>query len=184
MNKSEYQNPKSETMSKIRIFKCSKPRQTWSKPSQPWKIFLSFVFWSFRFVSNFDIRISNFQSQRGQALITLLFFVIIAVTITSAATIVIGVNSLSLTKLQEGSIAYYAAESGIENAILRAIRDPSYTGETLTLDNINVTITVSGVDPDPRTITVVNANGNFRRTIQAQVDYDSGYYTISGWKEI
>jgi hypothetical protein len=109
--------------------------------------------------------------------------VIIAVTITSAATIVIGVNSLSLTKLQEGSIAYYAAESGIENAILRAIRDPSYTGETLTLDDKYVTITVPP-GPYPKTVTVVSQSSNFRRTIEAQMNYSSGYYTISGWKEI
>jgi len=169
-------------MSKIRILKCSKPSQrksnfqTWSKQ------FLSFVFWSFRFVLNFDIRISNFQSQRGQALITLLFFVIIAVTITSAAVIILAVNSLSLTRLQGGSLYYYAAESGLENAILRAIRDPLYTSETLTIDDATVTITVSG--GNPKTITSVSSNSNFKRTIQVKMDYNSGYYTISGWKEV
>lgn len=120
--------------------------------------------------------------QKGQALITLLFFVLISLTITSGAIIIIITNSISASKFQEGTLAYFAAESGIENALLRLLRDPNYTSETLTVGAQTAVITVTG--DNPKTVVSVGQNGNFRRTIQVEMDYNSGYYTFSNWKEI
>lgn len=92
------------------------------------------------------------------------------------------VNSKSLTKLQEGTISHDVAETGLENALLRVLRDPNYTGETLLVDTATVVITVTG--NNPKTITAVSSNGNFKRTMQSQMTYTNGYYTFSGWKEI
>jgi len=125
---------------------------------------------------------ANHKSQKGQALITLIFFVLISVTIASGAIIMIAVNSTSSVKLQEGNISYDVAEAGIENGLLRLLRDPNYTGETLPVDTATVLITVTG--SNPKTITAVATNGNFKRTVQAQMTFTSGYYTLSGWKEI
>lgn len=125
-------------------------------------------------------RRDNFQ--KGQALITLLFFVLISLTITAGATIIIIANSLSVSKLQEGSLAYYMAESGVENALLRLLRDPSYTGETLPIGSGTAVITVTG--GNPKIVVSTGQNGNFKRTIQAEMSYNSGYYTVSNWKEI
>lgn len=119
---------------------------------------------------------------RGQALITLIFFVLIAITIVSGAIIMIAVNTTTLAKLQEGNISRDVAEAGIENALLRLLRDPNYTGETLIVDSSTVVITVTG--SNPKTITAVGTNGNFKRTVQAKMTYTNGYYTFSGWKEI
>ena len=131
---------------------------------------------------NFKFQISNFKFQRGQALITLLFFVLISLTITTGAIIIIIANSLSVSKFQEGTLVYYAAESGVENALLRLLRDPNYTGETLTIGSETAVITVSG--NNPKTVVSVGQNGNFKRTVQAQMNYSNGYYTFSNWKEI
>lgn len=120
--------------------------------------------------------------EKGQALITLIFFVLIAVTLTSGAIIMIAVNSTSLAKLQEGTISHDVAETGLENAILRVLRDPAYTGETLTVDSASVVIIVAGTNP--KTITAVSTNGNFKRTMQAKMTYTNGYYTFSDWREI
>jgi len=117
----------------------------------------------------------------GQALITLLFFVLISLTIASAAIIIIITNSASANKFQEGTLAYYAAESGVENALLRLLRDPNYTGETLIIGSTTVIATVSG---NPKTVVSVGQNGNFKRTVQAQMNYNNGYYTFSNWKEL
>lgn len=117
----------------------------------------------------------------GQALITLLFFVVISLTITSGAIIIIITNSLSASKLEEGGLAYYTAESGIENALLRLLRDPDYTGGTLVVGDGTATVTVTGVNP--KTIVSVGINGNFKRTVSAQMTYADGYYTFSNWKE-
>lgn len=131
----------------------------------------------------FIIHNSEFRiKEKGQALITLLFFVLISLTITAGAIIIIIANSISVSKFQEGTIAYYTAESGVENALLRLLRDPNYTGETLTIGTSTVVITVTG--SNPKTVASVGQNGNFKRTVQAQMNYNNGYYTFSNWKEI
>ncbi len=133
--------------------------------------------------NKFIIHNSKFIIQeKGQALTTLLFFVIISVTIASAAIVILIVNAISTSKIQEGIAAYYAAESGIENALLRILRDPNYNGETLVIDTSTAQISVTG--SNPKTVVSVGQNGNFKRTVQAQVDYTNGYYTFSNWKEI
>ncbi len=159
MNKFEYQNSKSET----------NPNFLNSNVQKNYKI-----------VSNFVLRISNFE--RGQALTTLLIFVVIAVTIASASIAILIANTQSTSKIQQGVTAYYAAESGIENAFLRILRDPNYTGETLSIDTSSAQVTVTGTNP--KTVTSVGQYGNFKRTVQAQVTYSSGYYTFSNWREI
>lgn len=120
--------------------------------------------------------------EKGQALVTLLFFVLISLTITSAAIIIIITNSLSASKLEEGNLAYYAAESGVENALLRLLRDPNYSGETLAVGNATAVITITGVNP--KTVVSVGQNGNFKRKVSAEMTYINGYYTFSNWKEL
>jgi len=131
-------------------------------------------------MQNYNLKFKIKES--GQALITLLFFVLISLTITSGAIIIIIINSLSVSKSQEGTLAYYIAESGVENAMLRLLRDPNYAGETLIIGESTVIITVTG--SNPKTAVAVGQNGNFKRTIQVDMNYNNGYYTISNWKEI
>ncbi len=130
-------------------------------------------------MKNFQFSIFNFQ--KGQALITLLFFVLISLTITSGAIIIIITNSLSASKSADAALAYYAAESGIENALLRLLRDPNYAGEALSVGDATVAITVTGGNPK---VIIATSSGNFKRTIQAQMNYNSGYYTFSNWEEL
>ncbi len=138
-------------------------------------------------MKNKGLKISHLSSlishlERGQALITLLFFVLISLTITSGAIIIIIANSISGSRSQEGTLAYYIAESGVENALLRLLREPNYTGETLTIGSTTAVITVTGANP--KTVVSVGQNGNFKRTVQAQMTYSNGYYTFSSWREI
>ena len=119
----------------------------------------------------------------GQALITLLFFTVIAITITSAAVIIIMVNSLSGAKLQQGSIAYEIAQTGAENAKLRLLRDPNYTGETLQVGNGNAEITVNK-NGSQYTIVSEGTIGNFIRQIQIDATYSNELLTINSQNEI
>jgi Tfp pilus assembly protein PilX len=119
----------------------------------------------------------------GQALITLLFYVIIVLTVTAAAVILVSADSLSASKLQDSSIAYSVAEAGMENGILRLLRDPNYTGESnVTIGTGIATITVTPGSP----ITIVSSGtaGAFTRKVQVTVTYSAGTYTISSWTEI
>ncbi len=126
--------------------------------------------------------INSNQKEGGQALITLLFFVIIAITITSASVVVLIANSTSATKYEEGIRAFYVAEGGAENAVLRLLRDPTYTGETLTISDGTATISVSG--SGPFTITSKGVVGNFTRTVQVSAAYVNNILSITSWKEI
>lgn len=124
----------------------------------------------------------SFVSNNGQALVTLLFFMIIAITVTSGAVVIILSNSLSASKFDQGNSAYYIAESGIENALIRLLRNPNYSGETLPIDTGNAIIQISG--SNPITITSVGTLNNLSRTIQATVDYTNNILTVQSWKEI
>ncbi|MBI2641878.1 hypothetical protein HYW87_04815 [Candidatus Roizmanbacteria bacterium] len=122
------------------------------------------------------------MKQSGQTLVTLVFFMGIAMTIIASAAIILFINAQGVTKFQEGMSAYYIAESGIENAILRLLRNPSYAGETLNLDSGVATVQV--VNRNPIAITSVGKVGNFVRKIEATASYTNNILTITSWKEI
>ena len=119
------------------------------------------------------------KNHKGQALVTLLLFVLVAMTaITSAITTVIS-NTRAASVEQQGIDAYYVAEAGAENALMRLLRDPNYSGEVLPVGNNSATITVSG-----STITSVGQVSNLLRTVQVITSYNNSQLTISSWKEI
>ncbi len=126
----------------------------------------------------------SWRSQAGQALITLLFFMIIAITITAAATTVTMVNSLSTSSLEQANAAYSASEAGAENALLRLLRDPNYTGigDTASIDQASIVVQVTGTNIKIATSTA--QIGNFIRKIQVQADYTNNILTVLSWKEI
>ena len=127
-----------------------------------------------------------FTLNRGQAMITLLFFTIIGVTVTSAAVVMILVNSLAGTKQQQGEVAYEIAQSGAENGLIRLLRDPIYTGETLTVGNGTATITVtgSGTSGDPYVILSKGQNGIFIRKVEIQATYENNLLSVTSRKEV
>src|SRR5437879_2153208 len=86
----------------------------------------------------------TYNSQNGQALITLVFFMVIGITIISAATLVLSTNVSSAGAAEQGMMAYYAAESGAENGLLRLLRNPGYTGESISVVGGTVTIQANG----------------------------------------
>ena len=119
---------------------------------------------------------------KGQALITLLFFLTIIITITAAAVVIILTGSSNATKFEQGTRVYYIAESGIENALIRLLRDPLYSGETMTVGDGSVTVTVTG--SSPYVITSVGTIGNAQRTIRANAAFTTGILNVTDWKEI
>ena len=128
----------------------------------------------------------NETVEKGQALITLLFFTIIGVTVTSAAVVMILVNSLSGTKQQQGEVAYEIAQSGAENGIIRLLRNPSYTGETLPVGSGSATITVtgSGTVANPYVILSKGTNGIFVREVQVNATYQGNLLSVTSRKEV
>ncbi|OGH18404.1 MAG: hypothetical protein A3F31_05435 [Candidatus Levybacteria bacterium RIFCSPHIGHO2_12_FULL_38_12] len=118
----------------------------------------------------------------GQALMTLVVYVGVAILIISAAVIMILVNSIATNKFEQGSDAYYIAEDGIENALQQLLRNPSYSGETVMIDMSSAQVSVSGINP--KTITSIGKTGNFQRRIDVTVASSSGVLNVLTWKEI
>ena len=141
-----------------------------------------------KFIGNWKLEVGNSRASHevGQALITLLFFTIIAVTIISAAVTMILVNSQSGTKLQLGEEAYQVARGGAENAVLRLLRDPGYSGETLTIGSGTAVITVSG-DGSGGNPFVVNSSGtigNTTRKVQVTATYINNLLSVTSQREV
>ena len=133
-----------------------------------------------RSMANHKSPIINTQWSRGQALVTLLFFMIIGITITTAAVMVVLTNAAGATVNQQGNDAYYIAQSGIEEGMLHLLRNPAYTSsETFSVGDGSVTVAVLN-----NIITATGSATNAVRTIQAQTVYNNGTLTISSWKEL
>ena len=116
-------------------------------------------------------------------MVTVLFVCIIGMSIMTGA--LYGVyNAIGMSSQSElGLLAGSAVETGIENALIRFIRDPSYTGETMQLDaNRKVIISVGGTPKT--TITATGSVGSVTRRIQAIVYYNNGVFTIESWSDI
>lgn len=126
--------------------------------------------------------------QRGQALITLLVFMIIGLTITSASMVMILVNSSSGMRQQQGELAYQVAQSGAENAVLRVLRTPppQYSGETLAIGSGQaiITVTGSGTSASPYVIVSRGQVGNFVRQIEIRAEYQNNLFQIVSEREV
>ena len=121
------------------------------------------------------------ERRKGQGLIVLIVLVAMALTIISSAVTSNVINAISTTRTQEGESARDIAESGIENALLRLLRDSSYAGETLPVGEGSATITVSGTNP--KTIVSVGNISTYRRTITVTATETNGVLSVTTWSE-
>lgn len=124
----------------------------------------------------------NKNLNRGQTLVMLLIYVVVALIITTSAVAIAVVNSKGTDKVYQGTTALDVAESGAETAMLKLLRDPNYTGETLTVNGGSATITVTGATL--KTVTSVGSIGNFTKTIQAIADTSNDVLTVTSWKQL
>lgn len=120
--------------------------------------------------------------QAGQSLVILLMFVTVAMMVSLAAAALTSFSITSASNTEVSTLARDLAETGMENALLRLLRDPSYTGETLTLPNGTATITVTG--SSTKTISSVGRSGNFMWTVQVVAPYSNGILSIGSWTDV
>lgn len=120
--------------------------------------------------------------QQGQALVLLLVIMVVAITVISAAVIVTLVNSQGTARQVQGQYAFDIAETGVENALLRLLRDPDFPGETIFVNGGETISTVSG--SPAQTIAAHGKLGNFTRIIQVGITYNNNVLNIISWKEI
>lgn len=117
----------------------------------------------------------------GQTLIMLLSFMATAIILTTTAAAVTVANITANSQYTYGERAYQIAQTGIDNAVLRLVRDPAYAGETLDVGDGTVIISISG--STTKTITATATAGNFSRTIVATAEIANNTVTLTGWNE-
>ena len=124
---------------------------------------------------------------QGQALVALLVFVVIAVMVIFGSIAITSTNTEGATVFQQGIIARQIAETGVENALLKLLRDPSYTGETIPVDEGayqgSAAVTITG-DSLNKTIQSIGTAGNFQHKIVVKITYNNGVQTIISWQDI
>jgi hypothetical protein len=126
----------------------------------------------------------KFFKKSGQSLISLIIYMVIAVIIISGAVAVIIINSKATTVLYRGAVSQNLAEAGMENALIRLLRNPSYSGETLAIGPDSVLIQVSGGGANPYVITSSGTTGSSKRTIQVEAEYNDNILTVTSWREL
>lgn len=122
--------------------------------------------------------------RKAQTLISLIIVVAISVIVISSVLGLVISNSISTTAIQQSNLVRVAAENGIENALVRLLRDPSYAGETLTptINGYSTTVTVSG-DAVNKTIESTATSLNYRRKISVGITYNENIMVINSWQD-
>lgn len=128
-------------------------------------------------------RIKNSAERGGQALVSLLVFMVIGIAIAGAAITVSIINSQATAGYLAGEQALSAADSGIENALIQLLRNHAYAGETLTLGGANAIITVSAVG-NSFTVLSEGISQNIRRKVQATASLTGTILTVNAWTEV
>lgn len=125
----------------------------------------------------------NAQQHSGYVAVVLLIFVVAATVIATAALGMTMANLASVSTYEEGAEAMTVAQSGAENAVLRLLRDPSYTGETLVIGSGTATVTASST-ASTSAITSVGVMGSKKRKVQVNLTRISGVLTVTSWAEV
>lgn len=121
------------------------------------------------------------MKEKGQALLIVIFLAAIVLTLGIAT------SSLSVSGLQEilvfkeGAKAYFFAESALENGLLRLLRDPSYSGEALQVEETPCIIEIT---KEPLKVRAWCDSGKVIRRLEAEVSFFEGQMQVSQIKEI
>lgn len=128
------------------------------------------------------IKIADRTNQHGYILTALLVFIVVILVI-STTSIMISISSLrGQSHVDAGISTLNAAESGAENAILRLLRDPGYTGETLVIDGVDIELSV--VHGAPIIITSIADSGAYEKTVEVRLLRTNGILELQSWKEL
>ena len=121
--------------------------------------------------------------EQGSTLILVSILILAVILLIGLGIAGLMIKQVAMSKgVEDSMMAYFAAEAGANEAILALLRNPSYSGGTLSLGDSIATITVSG---NP-TLTIVSSgeNNGFVRKVQVTGTYSGNSFAISSWSEI
>lgn len=120
--------------------------------------------------------------QQGHVLVTLLIIVVTSVIVSTAAVALMVGSTQETLQSQQGQETLLIAEAGLENALIRLLRNPNYTGETLAVGEGTAIVEVSG--DQTKTIVSQAQLGNFTRKLEIIATYQDYVLEVISWKEI
>jgi hypothetical protein len=118
----------------------------------------------------------------GMALVSVLIFSVVAMIVITAAMSLSVATAQSNQQFMQGQVALNNAESGADNALIQLLRNPNYSGETLTLPEGTATILASG--SNPKVINVTGVAGTSVRKLQITATTTLGVIRIVSWQEV
>lgn len=125
---------------------------------------------------------ASMKKQQGQALIMIILIGMIALlAVISATTLVISELKKNIATAY-GVSQYEITYGALENAFMRLLRNPNYTGETVVLSGSTCYITVTGAST--KTVEARCSNGSYVRKIEATVVFANGLMSVSGITEL
>ncbi len=124
----------------------------------------------------------NWQRRKGQALIPLLIVIVIILSLGVAAVELAISNVVVDRYFQEEMDGYFTVESALENALLRSLRNPGYSGEDLQINEASCTIEING--ETPKVVTARCESDRWVRRLQAEVSFVNGIMSTDNIREI
>lgn len=119
-------------------------------------------------------------NKKGTAMIILLLIMSVAMSMVGAAVVTIMSATQKTSFSEQGVVGLKIAESGAEEALIRILRDPNYTGGTLTIDEGNATIQVTG--STIKTITVTTDYAQVNQRVVVTVNTAGDLLKILAWQ--
>jgi len=122
------------------------------------------------------------MKQNGQVLVSILIIMAVVVLATGVSVVA---NSLSRTTgiSVVSDKLLYAAESGLEDALIKFLRDPNYNSETIIIDSVSINIVVEKPSPTEIVITSEAAQDNLIRKVKVTADFVNNVLTVNTWKQ-
>lgn len=122
------------------------------------------------------------KKSAGMALVTVIIFAAVATIVITLGITLMVVQTSSSSRVASAQETLIIAESAMENALIRLLRNPNYAGETLTFPNGTATITVTGTTS--KTVTVTAEVLRSKRVLVVHLTESNGVTTIDSWNEV
>ncbi len=126
--------------------------------------------------------IKKIKNQSGQAMIAVVGLLSVGLLVASANMMIGVIQHDQALAFQQSDQGRCLAEAGVEESIIRLLRDPDYQGGELVLDDKNVNIEIS--DSNPKVITSSVDYFGKVKTVEAEIILGSGGLEIVSWEDI
>jgi len=127
--------------------------------------------------------VKKIKKQSGQAMLVVVGLLSVGLLMASTNIMIGIIQHDQALALSHSDQSRALVEGGVEEAVLRLLRDNSYSGGNLVIDGKNVTIKVTGDETNKTITSSVNYFGK-NKLVQVEVVNISGIIEIDSWQDI